>query len=244
MRNMENGDNSVGWYGKIPAAGDFLHRRLPRGLIAWWDKWQQYGLAALRNTVDDGAQRAYAVAPIWNFAIPAGSGPGAVLLGSVAPSRDRVGRAYPVCAMAVVPAEAFLPAYLEEAGDYYRQLGAGLMSAVRNGCSAEHLDNALLAVALPSERPEIPTSVSSAGNDILDILNAGVPGVAPVAQAPRAGGLAAWPDLPACFNPSSHTSYWWTNQADGAALQTYIHGGALNATLFLRLFSSPSTWRL
>ncbi|WP_260986119.1 type VI secretion system-associated protein TagF [Bordetella genomosp. 13] len=249
--NGENGD-SVGWYGKMPAAGDFVHRRLPRGLIAWWDKWLQYGLAALRNSIDDGAERAYLTAPIWNFAIPAGPGAGAVLLGSIAPSRDRVGRSYPLCAMYALPADAFQPAYLEEGGDYYRQLGAGLLSATRNGCSADHLDRTLLGVEIPARKlaaaSAAPVSAaSSAGSDILDILNAGVPSAAPAAPAAPAydtRALAAWPDLPFCFNPSSHTSYWWTNQADGAALQTYVHGGALNATLFLRLFSSPSTWRL
>lgn len=79
-----------------------------------------------------------------------------------------------------------------------------------------------------------------AGNDIMDILRAGLEQEsAPLARR----ALNAWPDLPFCFNPSSHTSYWWTNQADGAALQTYVHGGALNATLFARLFSSLPTWR-
>ncbi len=243
--NAENGD-SVGWYGKMPAAGDFVHRRLPRGLIAWWDKWLQYGLAALRNSIDDGAERAYLTAPIWNFAIPAGPGAGGVLLGSIAPSRDRVGRAYPLCAMYPVPADSFQRDHLAQSGDFYRQLGSGLMSATRNGCSPDHLDRTLLGVEIPARLPDAApvNAASSAASDILDILNAGVPPAASAAPAQDTRALAAWPDLPACFNPSSHTSYWWTNQADGAALQTYVHGGALNATLFLRLFSSPSTWRL
>lgn len=245
MRSNAESGESVGWYGKMPAAGDFVHRRLPRGLIAWWDKWLQYGLAALRNTIDDGAERAYLTAPIWNFAIPAGPGAGVVLLGSVAPSRDRVGRAYPLCAMYTVPADSFQPAHLGKAGDFYRQLGSSLMSATRNGCSADHLDRSLLGVELPVRSHDpAPSAASSAGSDILDILNAGVPTAASAAPAQDTRALAAWPDLPFCFNPSSHTSYWWTNQTDGAALQTYVHGGALNATLFLRLFSSPSTWRL
>lgn len=255
MRNADSGD-SVGWYGKMPAAGDFVHRRLPRNLIAWWDKWLQYGLAALRQSIDDGAERAYAAAPIWNFAIPAGPGAGVVQLGSIAPSRDRVGRAYPLCAMLAVPADSFRRELLEEAGDYYRQIGAGLLSAVRHGCAADQLDRTLLDVRLPQAMapqapapvPAAPAAASTAGSDILEILNAGI---APAPVTPAATpepinslGLAAWPDLPFCFNPSSHTSYWWTNQSDGAALQTYVHGGALNATLFLRLFSSPSSWRL
>jgi type VI secretion system protein ImpM len=73
------------------------------------------------------------------------------------------------------------------------------------------------------------------GSDIMDILNAGQP--AP-AQAIAGKRPLAWAELPSVFNPGSHTSYWWTNQADGAPLRTYLHGGALNATLFATLFSS------
>ncbi|CCJ57542.1 type VI secretion system-associated protein TagF [Bordetella bronchiseptica] len=232
-------DGGVGWYGKIPAAGDFMRRRLSHGLVAWWDKWLQYGLAALRQMPAGGAERAYAAAPLWNFAIPAGAGAGAVLLGGMAPSRDRVGRAYPLSAMAVVPAQAYQPGLLEDAGDYYRQLGATLLAAVRRVGAAEQLDRQLQAMPLPMAMP--PARPAPAGQDILDILNAGQAGNAPLAGA---RGLAAWPELPFCFNPGSHTSYWWTNQADGAALQTYVHGGALNATLFLRLFAAPPAWRV
>ncbi|MCE7078529.1 type VI secretion system protein ImpM, partial [Bordetella bronchiseptica] len=104
---------------------------------------------------------------------------------------------------------------------------------------AEQLDRQLQAMPLPVAMP--PARPAPAGQDILDILNAGQAGNAPLAGA---RGLAAWPELPFCFNPGSHTSYWWTNQADGAALQTYVHGGALNATLFLRLFAAPPAWRV
>jgi len=273
MANGNGGNGSdgagVGWYGKIPAAGDFVHRRLPRVLIAWWDAWLQYGLAALRQMPDEGAERGYAAAPIWNFAIPAGPGAaGMVQLGCIAPSRDRVGRAYPLCAATALPAQVFRRSQLEGADDYYRRVGASLLAAVRHGCAAEQLDRMLqearlsgdVAAAVPGRAGAAAAAdeggaAARAGNDILEILNAGNgaadgagavgdDGIGGTAGTPRVPpALAAWPDLPFCFNPSSHTSYWWTNQSDGAALQTYVHGGALNATLFLRLFCAPPAWR-
>ncbi|WP_459615749.1 type VI secretion system-associated protein TagF [Bordetella sp. 2513F-2] len=231
--------HDIGWYGKIPAAGDFMHRRLGRELVAWWDKWLQYGVAALKQVPDGSAERAYATAPIWNFAIPSGPGAGVVQLGCIAPSHDRVGRSYPLCVVLALPEHAYDSSLLEGASDYYHQVGASMLSAVRHGCAAEQLDRNLLQLNPPTASAQPPER--SAGSDILEILNAGPgPGSAPVAQR----ALAGWPDLPFCFNPSSHTSYWWTNQADGAALQTYVHGGALNATLFVRLFTALSTWRL
>lgn len=230
-------DARLGWYGKIPASGDFVHRRLPRELIAWWDRWLQHGVAGLRQAADGHSARGFAAAPIWNFAIPAGLGAGVAQLGCIAPSRDRVGRGYPLCVAWPLEADEYRSGLLEGAGDYYREIGGNVLTAIRHGCTPELFDKALRHVRLPSAMPETP---ASAGSDIMDILNAGTA----QAAAPLASrSLAAWPDLPFCFNPSSHTSYWWTNQADGAALQTYVHGGALNATLFSRLFSSLPTWR-
>lgn len=227
----------LGWYGKIPASGDFVHRRLSRELIAWWDRWLQHGVAGLKQAAEPHTARGFAGAPIWNFAIPAGLGAGVAQLGCIAPSRDRVGRGYPLCVALPMRADEYRSGLLDGATDYYRQIGMNMLAAVRHGCTPEIFDRSLLYVSLPGGAPDLP---SPGGSDIMDILNAGTTGAAtPLATR----SLAAWPDLPFCFNPSSHTSYWWTNQADGAPLQTYVHGGALNATLFSRLFSSLPAWR-
>lgn len=229
----------LGWYGKIPAAGDFVHRRLSRELIGWWDRWLQHGVAAIRQTADVHAARGFAAAPIWNFAIPAGLGAGVAQFGCIAPSRDRVGRGYPLCVALPLREDEYHRALLDGADPYYREIGANVLAAVRHGCTADVFDRSLMVVTLPSTPPA--RAPASAGSDIMEILNAGLE-QAPAPLTP-VSALSAWPDLSFCFNPSSHTSYWWTNQADGAALQTYVHGGALNATLFTRLFSSLPTWR-
>ena len=122
---VENGQ--VGWYGKIPAAGDFVHRRLPRELIAWWDHWLQFGLVALKQAPDAAAARSFASAPIWNFAIPAGPGAGVAQLGFITPSRDRVGRGYPLCVVAALPPAQYHSSMLDGAGDYYRQVGSSML---------------------------------------------------------------------------------------------------------------------
>jgi type VI secretion system protein ImpM len=233
-------EQRLGWYGKIPAAGDFVNRNLPRDLSAWWDKWLQHGLAALKQSQDEAAARAFAAAPLWNFAIPSGPGAGAVQFGCIAASRDRVGRLYPLCVSLYLPVGTYEPRMLDTAGEYFHQAGVGLLMAVRHGCAADQLERALqparaAAVAMTTVTVGAASSASSRGSDIMDILNAGQPAPAQAIAGKRA---LAWAELPSVFNPGSHTSYWWTNQADGAALRTYVHGGALNATLFATLFSS------
>ena len=43
------GGGTPGWYGKLPAAGDFLTRRLPGSFVQTWDHWLQHGLAQGRD---------------------------------------------------------------------------------------------------------------------------------------------------------------------------------------------------
>lgn len=223
----------VGWYGKIPAAGDFVHRSLSREVIAWWDKWLQMGLSGPWAQIE-GMQRAYAHAPMWNFVIPAGTGPGVVQLGCIAASHDRVGRRYPVCAMLNLDGDRFDARVLDGASGYFRQLGMALMGAIRNGYGAEQLEQAVVAAG--GFLVAMPVATHDSGHDIMSVLS-------PDAASLATGEGLIWPELSTCFNPHSHTSYWWTNQVDGAALRTYVHGGALNVSLFSTLFLPTSGMR-
>ena len=42
-----------GWYGKLPALGDFASRRLPPEWIAPWDGWLATGLHQLREAAPE-----------------------------------------------------------------------------------------------------------------------------------------------------------------------------------------------
>jgi type VI secretion system protein ImpM len=169
--------------------------------------------------------RHYAVAPVWNFAIPATQGVDAVQFGCIAPSCDRVGRYYPVCITLQVAAQNYRPSVLEGSAAWYRQCGTALLQAIRHGVAPDQFDSQVLAAG----RAGFQTA-SGGSDDILSILG------------PTAGGASAqqplgWPELPLCFDPFGSTSYWWTNQADGSPLRTAAHGGGLNTPLFSKLFS-------
>ncbi|WP_222846693.1 type VI secretion system-associated protein TagF [Chitinolyticbacter meiyuanensis] len=207
----------VGWYGKIPAAGDFVARDLPYALLRGWEHWMQQGLAALQQADPQMLPRHYAVAPVWNFLLPAGLGADYVQLGSLAPSCDRVGRYYPVAAMLQLPLAGFVGTGLDQAAVIYEHTGAALLAAIRHGHSPDRLSSAL--ASLPGAwRGAMPRS-SAPG--VLD---------------PAATGVTAWPGLSQYFDAGGTTSFWWTHQGDGSPLQTHAHTGALNNALFARLF--------
>ena len=87
----------AGWYGKLPALGDFASRRLPSLFIEPWDRWLATGLSAWRYA-DPGWLEAFLAAPTWRFALGTGlpfrESPG--YAGVLMPSVDRVGRYFPL----------------------------------------------------------------------------------------------------------------------------------------------------
>ena len=100
---MSAGKVSVGFFGKLPCRGDFVRVGLSRPVAAAWDRWIS---ASLPNLADASRM------PHWRFALgPEVCGPVAVT-GVLLPSRDRVGRSFPllIAAEAAQPSESFLDA--------------------------------------------------------------------------------------------------------------------------------------
>lgn len=85
----------VGFYGKLPGVGDFVERRLPAAFVDAWDMAMR-GLLAASDTADDDAQEHAQRRSVWRFALAPGVCGDEAWVGSVAPGRDRVGRAFPL----------------------------------------------------------------------------------------------------------------------------------------------------
>jgi type VI secretion system protein ImpM len=94
--------SAVGYFGKLPARGDFVRGGLPEDFVAVWDGWCRGMLAASREMLGEGWKDAWMQAPVWQFLMPAGACGGRAALGVWLPGMDRVGRHFPfmVCALA------------------------------------------------------------------------------------------------------------------------------------------------
>jgi len=86
----------AGWYGKIPALGDFASRRLPSGFLNSWDEWLQRSMVASRSSLREHWQEVYLNSPIWRFALLPGVIDEKSWIGIMMPSADRVGRYFPL----------------------------------------------------------------------------------------------------------------------------------------------------
>lgn len=92
-----------GFYGKIPARGDFVRARLPGGFVAAWDGWLQSVIPASRALLGEDWLPAWLEAPVWRFALDGGVCGADAVLGVWMPSVDRAGRHFPLTLAAVVP---------------------------------------------------------------------------------------------------------------------------------------------
>jgi type VI secretion system protein ImpM len=93
----------VGFYGKLPARGDFVRAGLPREFTDPWDDWLQSVFMGSQSIMGDAWLAAYLEAPIWRFSLPPGMcGPQGVL-GVMLPSVDKAGRYFPLTFAALHP---------------------------------------------------------------------------------------------------------------------------------------------
>jgi type VI secretion system protein ImpM len=86
----------AGFYGKLPARGDFVRVGLPRDFIDPWDEWLTEVITASRTTMSDNWLPAFLESPVWRFILPAGLCGGRAVLGLMLPSVDRAGRYFPL----------------------------------------------------------------------------------------------------------------------------------------------------
>lgn len=85
-----------GFYGKIPARGDFVRDGLPRDFVDPWDAWLQRRMADSREALGQDWLPAWLEAPVWRFRLQPGICGACAVSGVLMPSVDRAGRHFPL----------------------------------------------------------------------------------------------------------------------------------------------------
>jgi type VI secretion system protein ImpM len=107
----------AGFYGKLPARGDFVRGALPRDFTDRWDAWLNPAIAGSRLCMGEDWLPAFLEAPVWRFALSAGLCGERAALGLMLPSVDRAGRYFPLTFAALYnggPAPEDDPAWLDD----------------------------------------------------------------------------------------------------------------------------------
>lgn len=154
-----------GFFGKLPALGDFVTRGLPASFVEPWDRFLQAGLAASREQFGSAWTGHFLSAPLWRFLLAPGVVTGQAWLGVLLPSVDRVGRYFPLTvAASLAPAGAATgidgPGTLRAAAPWFEAVEPVALEALSPRVSPDALASRLAALPLltgaPAQRPGGP----------------------------------------------------------------------------------------
>lgn len=201
----DDGPRVPGWFGKLPALGDFASRRLPDAFVARWDTWLAEGMQAGVDSLGETWSETFAKARAWRFLLSPGAVDGNAWIGVVVPSADKVGRAFPLTIALPLRARAApagaLNAWLEAATHAAR-------ASADPAATIEALDEQLSTLGEPA---------FVADEDSHD----GVLAHWPV----RAGLESAFgAALPWLLSELRETTLWWPGGEGGEAAITVVRG--------------------
>jgi type VI secretion system protein ImpM len=195
-----------GFFGKVPARGDFLVRRMPAGFQAAWETWLSALVVAARSGLGTAWPHAWLTAPLWHFAlgrdVVGPFGAAGVLLASV----DRVGRFFPLSIIGAAAPRSDL-----RADDWARMAEALALAALEDDFDPDRLDAALRDLGPP---PAV-TGVERTGGVWRLPIEDGWP-----ARLFDALAESAW--LP----PGPGQSAWWCRGSDRMAA-VHVRAGGL-----------------
>jgi type VI secretion system protein ImpM len=149
----------VGFYGKLPARGDFVRAGLPRDFTDRWDDWLQSVIAGSRALMGEAWLPAFLEAPVWRFALPPGMCGERAALGLMLPSVDKAGRYFPLTFAALPASGAALPA-LGIAGAASGAARAWLDRCEAAGRTALERDTSPQEIADAIGWPDLPDGVA------------------------------------------------------------------------------------
>jgi type VI secretion system protein ImpM len=143
--------DAPGFYGKSPARGDFLSRRITSGFATQWDMWLQSIVSASQALLGDDWLPAWLEAPVWHFALGSSiAGPGPAV-GVLIPSVDRVGRHFPFTILGEC-----------QAGGMARDVWASRAEALALSALEDGFDPAILATELAALGSAAAESIGNA----------------------------------------------------------------------------------
>ena len=139
-----------GFYGKIPARGDFVARRLDPKFLKPLDEWLQRSIATSQRQLKDFWLTAYLDTPIWRFVMGPGLCGDVAVAGILMPSVDRVGRYFPLVLAAPLPGCTAPVRLIETAKDWFARVERLALTSLDDGFDFDRFDSAMKALGMPA----------------------------------------------------------------------------------------------
>ncbi|WP_181388380.1 type VI secretion system-associated protein TagF [Vibrio albus] len=171
---------AIGFFGKQPAHGDFLNRRLPNAFTSVWDHWLELAINESRQQLDEAWLNAYLTSPLWRFALSSGLCGEACWTGVLMPSVDNVGRYFPLTLAAALPERTDLADLMFNNEAWFNQCEEMALSALQNNFSLDAFDKELRNASTPHVKLSSQTTMQSTPLQVhvelpsLDPFNSGI----------------------------------------------------------------------
>jgi len=218
MPGSEVSRRSAGLYGKLPARGDFLTRRLDSAFVQDWDAWLQRTTAESRKRLGPQWLEYFLSAPVWRFVLPAGMYSKSAWVGLMLPSVDRVGRHFPLTVAACVGDDDIdVLSTLARALPWLDSLEQLALQALLPDLEVELFDSQLVQSVLPDGVP-VPLPVPLPSSDDTVPLDISAQGFIVWPVPPDDG--EAWLDRfleESALAPRATSSVWMTRGGDTVA---------------------------
>jgi type VI secretion system protein ImpM len=141
---------AVGWYGKIPGAGDFIARRVPAAFSEPWDRWLQVAIEGSKQRLGTEWRDNFLSMPAWRFVLGPHIAGSSAWAGLMMPSVDAVGRYFPLTVASALPSAGLdVAATLLRAGRWFDEIETIALEAI-----APRADTAAVDAALAKRRFE------------------------------------------------------------------------------------------
>ncbi|GGF20369.1 hypothetical protein GCM10011611_27970 [Aliidongia dinghuensis] len=169
--NPPTAAHEPGFYGKMPARGDFIARRLDPKFLKPLDEWLQRSIATSQRQLKDFWLTAYLDTPIWRFVMGPGLCGDIPVAGVLMPSVDRVGRYFPLVLAASLPGCSAPVRLMRTADDWFGQIERLALSSLDDEFDFDRFDNAMRAIGLPAYESQLPTGSAERSGFRVDLAD-------------------------------------------------------------------------
>jgi type VI secretion system protein ImpM len=157
------GQDRIGFFGKLPSHGDFISEGLERDTISTLDTWLREGLHACEQEFGAQWPRLFASSPPWRFIVEKSLWGPATYAGVMLPSKDRVGRSFPLLIVAQLHDFAYHPRTLYLDHTWFMAAEGLAETSLTRDFNIAHFTASLKRMRLP--RPEEEEGLTNSPTD-------------------------------------------------------------------------------
>ena len=171
--------NTLGFFGKIPLTGDFIHRRMNSVFMNRWDEWLKVNILHSQNMLGERWLPIYSQSPMWRFCIAPGVIDDKTYLGIMIPSVDSVGRYFPLTVVQAVETKAIPFILSTKANQWFQNIEDLLLDLLEGYESVVQVFDTKIAALQAdwiNDLPSIPSGLNTQDNNYslqLEVSDAG-----------------------------------------------------------------------